>query len=58
MITIYNYIISCCKSNKIKPEITEIDLFYNKVRLSRESSIILHNSFKQKSEKLKSSKSN
>ena len=59
MITIYNYIISCCRSHKIRPEIieiTELDLFYNKVRLNRESSIIIHNSFKEKSEKLKSNK--
>ena len=56
MITIYNYIISCCRSHKIRPEINEVDLFYNKVRLNRESTIIIHNSFKEKSEKLKSNK--
>jgi len=53
MITIYNYIISCCRSHKIRPEINEVDLFYNKVRLTRESTIIIYNSFKEKSDKIK-----
>ena len=55
MITIYNYIMNCCKTPKIKPEIiqlTELDIFYNKVRLNSETSIILYNSIKQKSEKI------
>ena len=56
MITIYNYIMNCCKSRKVQPEIiqlTELDIFYNKVRLNSETSIILYNSIKAKSEKIK-----
>ena len=56
MITIYNYIMNCCKkSDKIQPDIiqiTELDIFYNKVRLNSESSIILYNSIKEKSMKM------
>ena len=52
MITIYNYIMNCCKTPKIKPEITELDIFYNKVRLNSETSIILYNSIKAKSDKI------
>ena len=61
MIAIYNYIISCCRSHKVRPEIieiTELDIFYNKVRLNTELTIIMYNSFIEKSQKLKSNKLN
>ena len=61
MIAIYNYIISCWRSHKVRPEIieiTELDIFYNKVRLNTELTIIMYNSFKEKSQKLKSNKLN
>ena len=56
METIYNYIIDCFRTRKVQPELTELDLFYNNVRLSREYTFIIHNSFKEKSAKLKSGK--
>ena len=56
MTTFYNCILNCFRTQKIKPEITEIDLFYNKVRLNSEQTFIIHNSLKEKSEKLKSGK--
>ena len=61
MKTLYNFIVDCFRPRKVQPvhqELTELDLFYNNVRLSRESTYIIHNSFKEKSEKLKSGKIN
>ncbi len=46
------YIINCFRKRKVQPELTELDLFYNNVRLSRESTFIIQNSFKEKSAKL------
>jgi hypothetical protein len=40
----------------VNPEISELDLFYNNVRLHRELTISIHNSFKEKSGKIKSGK--
>ena len=58
MKTLYNFIVDCFRPRKVQPELTELDIFYNNVRLSRESTHIIHNSFKEKSEKLKSGKIN
>ena len=51
-------LISCLFKPKIKPiEITELDILENKIRLSNEYIIILSDSFKEKSEKIKKYKS-
>ena len=50
--------ISCLFKPKIKPiELTELDILENKIRLSNEYIIILSDSFKEKSEKIKKYKS-
>ena len=56
MKTIYNYIIDCFRTRKIQPELTELDLFYNNMRIYNETSMVLNNSFKERSQKLKSGK--
>ncbi len=48
------YIINCFRKRKVQPELTTLDLFYNKISLTRESTFIIHNSFKEKSAKLRS----
>ena len=51
-------LISCLFKPKIKPiELTELDILENKIRLSNEYIIILSDSFKEKSEKIKKYKS-
>ena len=51
-------LISCLFKPKIKPiELTELYILENKIRLSNEYIIILSDSFKEKSEKIKKYKS-
>ena len=46
--------INCLFKPKIKPmEITELDILENKIRMSNEHIIIINNSFKEKSRKIK-----
>ena len=56
MKTIYNYIIDCFRTRKARPELTALDLFYNNMRIYNETSMVLNNSFKERSAKLKSGK--
>ena len=61
MITIADIFGCCCRHRrkKIQPvctiPITQLDIFYNEMRLSRESTIVIFNSLKEKSEKIKNS---
>ena len=51
-------LISCLFKPKIKPiELTELDILENKIRISNEYIIIVSDSFKEKSEKIKKYKS-
>ena len=59
MKTLYDSIVDCFRTRKVQPvqpELTELDLFLNSVRLHRETSLVLNNSFKERSAKLKSGK--
>ena len=53
---VYDFILDCFRTRKVQPELTELDLFYNNMRLYNETSMVINNSFKERSLKLKSGK--